>query len=646
MPPQHKLSIKKYGRFILSLAISFAITGLLLFSGFISSWDTFLYDRCIKFRVLHGHIQQSPLIKYIRLDDESIMRLGPNLDTRLAFADTLEVLHYANASVLLDFLFRGEKSDDDAFVNAVKNTRDQVIDVVAIAKDIHFELSDSERQMLKRHVWHIKVKNAGNIPEAGAFLLPFNALGAAAGQLALINAPADSDGVYRRLPLLYRWDDGFIPSLPLAAAVLYYGIPVELIELNAGHYLTLPLSEDEKINIPIDESGYMLVPYTETTETWMGSTSYSMSTIVDAKTNPESLAIIRNDFINNIALVVETSFNNSRHCFTPFSQSFPFSGINASVLSSILDGFEKRSFIYLPSLQYKILTLLLLISVAFFCINIRRDIYFHLGFLLALMIFTGLTFYRWYFNTIAPWHAFPAVFFFFLWLSVYLFRLSDLYHEQKLLKNALSRYFPRALAVRIIREGRTELIPAYKELTILFSDISGFTKWSSTKSSEEVHGFLNDYLESMAGILFSHGGTVDKFMGDGILAFFGDPFEMEDHCERCIRAAIAMQKKINELAEKWKHTVGIDLKVRIGINTGRVIVGNLGSQTRIEYTVIGAAVNLAQRMESNAPAGGILVTAVVHERVKDLFSFGEKRELTVKGYDENIEAYEIMGGLE
>jgi adenylate cyclase len=209
------------------------------------------------------------------------------------------------------------------------------------------------------------------------------------------------------------------------------------------------------------------------------------------------------------------------------------------------------------------------------------------------------------------------------------------------LHTALSRYFPHALAERIMREGKTDLIPAYKELTILFSDISGFTKWSSDKSPKQVHKFLGDYLESMAEILFEHGGTVDKFMGDGILSFFGDPLDLPDHTERCLRAAIAMQEKVRELAEIWKPIVDIDLKVRVGINTGKVIVGNLGYKTRIEYTVIGAAVNLAQRMESNAPVGGILVTADAWEKVKDKFAFTEKRDVTVKGYGETIEAYVV-----
>ena len=646
MSPQYLSSIKRYSRFFVSLAISFAIAGLLLFSGLTPFLDTGLYDLFMRFRVLHGQVRQNPLITYIDLDDESIKDLGANLDTRKAYADALEVLHNANASVLLDFLFRYGKSDDEAFVNAVKNSRDPVIAVLAVDKDIagltQPDLTDSEKQMLKKHVWHIKVKNPGSIPEARTFILPFSALGAEAGQLGHVNAEPDPDGVYRRVPLLYRWDDGFIPSLPLAAAVLYYGLPVESIELNAGHYLTLPLSEEEKINIPIDEKGNMLVPYTETAKE---SFRHSMHTIVDAKTNPEDLAAIRKGFNNHIALIAEISTSQKDFGPTSFERLYPLSGIHASVLSSILDGLDKRSFIDVSSLHYKVLAVLLLMIIAFFCIIIRRDLYFHLGFLFALMIFSGVTFYRWNYNAITPWYAFPALFFFLLWLSAYLFRLLARYREQVLLKNALSRYFPRALAERIMREGKTELVPAHKELTILFSDISGFTKWSSTKSPEEVHGFLNDYLESMAGILFAHNGTVDKFMGDGILAFFGDPFEMQDHCERCVRAAIAMQDKIKELAEKWRPLVGIDLKVRIGINSGKVIVGNLGSKTRIEYTVIGAAVNLAQRMESNAPPGGILVTAEACERVKGLFSFGEKREVQVKGYDENIEAYEIRGEL-
>jgi adenylate cyclase len=191
-------------------------------------------------------------------------------------------------------------------------------------------------------------------------------------------------------------------------------------------------------------------------------------------------------------------------------------------------------------------------------------------------------------------------------------------------------------------EGKTDLAPVNKELTLLFSDISGFTKWSSDKRPEDVHRFLSDYLESMAEIVFAHQGTVDKFMGDGMLAFFGDPFEQPRHVELCLDAAISMQEKIRRLAAKWKPLIDIDLKVRIGINTGRVIVVNLGTKKRVEYTVIGSAVNMAQRMEGSAPAGGILVTRHTRERAPQRYCFSEKRLVTVKGYSDPVEAWELI----
>ena len=634
--------IRRHGGFFISLLIACVITALLLVSGIIPSWDTGLFDRCIRYRVINGNAEKNPLVTYVDLNDKSAELLGSKLDTREAFTKSMEVLADANASVVLDFMFRYEKNDDRAFVDALKYTRYSVIAVLAVGNEtsalVYPDLTFSERDMLKKHVWHIKVKNHGNIPVARSFLLPFDALMPAASRLGHINMAPDSDGVYRRIPLLYRWEDGFIPALPLAAAVLEWRIPIESIELDAGHFLTLPLADGETLKIPIDEMGNMLVPYTET---WQESRRYSLHTLVEAYTDDEIFDEISSDFRNHIAFIAEISTSQKDYGPTSFEKLYPLSGIHTSILSSILDASQRRSFIYEGTVLFKSLSMLVLLIAGFFCIKARRDNFFHLGFLFLMLIFTAFTLYRWAGPGILPWYALPASFVFFLWLAAFLFRLLAHYNEQLLLKNALSRYFPSALAERIMREGKTELIPAYKELTILFSDISDFTKWSATKSSSQVHGFLNEYLESMAQILFAHGGTVDKFMGDGILAFFGDPYDMPDHCERCISAAIAMQEKIAELAEKWKPIADINLKVRIGINSGNVIVGNLGSRTRIEYTVIGAAVNLAQRMESSAKPGGILVTAAVREKAGDLFSFGEMRMLEVKGYEEKIEAYEV-----
>ena len=627
------------------LFAALAVTGLLFASGITPRLDRVLYDRCIYYRVFSGQETRNPLIAAIDLNDTSIEILGEEIDTRQAFADIQEVLLDSNASAVYDFLFRNTKQNDSSFTSAVQWAGDTVIAALAVDKGIvnpnlpYPDLSESEKLLLERHTWHINVLEKGKVPEAAGFILPFPELIEAAAAIAHINMDPDDDGIYRRAPLLYQWNDGYIPSLALAAAVINLGIPIEAIQLKAGEYLALPLSEDEVIVIPVDIQGYILIPYRES---WVSDTNrISFHTIVEAKRDDAVFENVFSGLNGRIAFMAEISTDQKDFGPTSFERLYPLSGVHTEILSGILDGLEERSFIRWASPVYKTAAILLLLGAAVLFYTIRKDLFFHCTFLLTLLFLSAVTIYRWQHYALAPWYAAPVTLLFFLWAVEFISRLFLRYREQLLLHNALSRYFPHALAQRIMQEKKTDLIPAYKELTILFSDISGFTKWSSDKEPGKVHTFLNTYLENMAEIIFAHGGTVDKFMGDGILAFFGDPFEMPDHCEQCVQAAIAMQNKARTLAEEWAPIVDINLNVRIGINTGKVIVGNLGNKTRIEYTVIGAAVNLAQRMESNAPLGGILVTADVMEKVKNTFTFPEKREVTVKGYDQAIEAYVV-----
>ena len=646
MSRQSQSAIKKLFFFAAVLSVSSAVAVFLSVIGVTRNWDTAFYDYCVNSRVTGSAVQKSPLVATIDLNDASIDILGDSLGTRGAFADIIEVLTDSNASAFLDFLFRHEKSYDDAFSSAVEWAGNTVIAALAVSEELfsqpnmpYSELTDEERLLLDRHIWRLNVTKEGKIPEAKSFLLPPPSLVEASAQIALINVEPDSDGLYRRVPLLYKYDDGYLPTLSLAAGVLYWNILPDTIELKAGEYLSLPLSETEKIRIPIDEYGNVLVPYTET---WIDQKNrIPFHKIVSAKYDDALFDEVFSDLNGKIALLAEISTSQKDFGPTSFERLYPLSGLHAEILSGILDFSVERAFISNNSAAFKIIVLIILICASFLFINFKKEIFYHLGFLLTLFGFSFLVMFRWANNAIAPWFAFPFFLLFFLWISAFLNHLFIRYRKQLLLHNALSRYFPHALAQRIMKENKTDLKPAYKELTILFSDISGFTKWSSDKSPEDVHNFLNEYLESMAEILFAYGGTVDKFMGDGILAFFGDPFEMPNHSEQCVKAAVAMQKKVRELSVKWKPIVGIDLFVRVGINTGKVIVGNLGTKTRIEYTVIGAAVNLAQRMESNAPVGGILVTKDVKEKVKGTINFTERKDVTVKGYSETIEAYVV-----
>ncbi len=391
------------------------------------------------------------------------------------------------------------------------------------------------------------------------------------------------------------------------------------------------------ISLSVDDEGYVWIPFPATwTKTWQ-RTPLDKVTVAAADIDAEDALLTLWD--GGIVLTADLTTAHKDFGPTPIETIYPLSGIHSSVLNGVLTG----NLVSHPDPWFEMAVVVLLLALVLWISRWKKTWTVHTGFAVLLLALLAGSLVVWFGFLTVPWFVAPAVALAGAWLAATLLRLFQAHEERTLMESALSRYFPRALASRVLDEKTVDLVPASKDLTLLFADIAGFTKWSSDKSPDLVHGFLSDYLESMAHILFAHGGTVDKFMGDGILAFFGDPFEQPDHAERCIKAAVAMQAKVQELRVKWEGPAGIDLKIRIGINSGTVIAGNLGSITRIEYTVIGAAVNIAQRMESNAPVGGILVTEETWSRTKNLFRFSEPREVVVKGYTEGLKAYVVEG---
>ncbi|MBM4427162.1 MAG: adenylate/guanylate cyclase domain-containing protein, partial [Chloroflexi bacterium] len=184
------------------------------------------------------------------------------------------------------------------------------------------------------------------------------------------------------------------------------------------------------------------------------------------------------------------------------------------------------------------------------------------------------------------------------------------------------------------------------DLSILFSDIRGFTTLSEKLTPEEVVALLNPYLETMSKVIYKHGGTVDKYEGDAIIAFFGEPVPYKDHAARSIRASLDMRIALAELKEQWaKEGRSITIEMGIGINSGEVFVGLLGSEQRINYTVIGDNANLAARLQdlTKTYAWPILVSESTYEQVKDEFDAELADAVTVKGKTKPVNVYKIVG---
>ena len=202
-------------------------------------------------------------------------------------------------------------------------------------------------------------------------------------------------------------------------------------------------------------------------------------------------------------------------------------------------------------------------------------------------------------------------------------------------------YTPKFLADKILTskgaiEGERKLV------TILFADVANFTSISEKLDPEEVHQIMDGCYQVLMDEIHRYEGTIDKFTGDGVMALFGAPVAHEDHAQRACYATLAMQRAIGEYGEKIERECGVEFKMRIGLNSGPVIVSYVGNDLRMDYTAIGDTVNLASRMETNAKPGTVLVSSDTYKIARDFFNFDPLGKVEVKGKEEPVEAYQLI----
>jgi len=225
--------------------------------------------------------------------------------------------------------------------------------------------------------------------------------------------------------------------------------------------------------------------------------------------------------------------------------------------------------------------------------------------------------------------------------------LNEKKEQLEALSAKLAKYLSRQVYDSIF-EGRTEVqVQSYrKELTVFFSDIEGFTDLTDRLEAEQISEILNSYLSEMARIADECGGTVDKFIGDGIMVFFGDPETRgrKSDALACVRMALKMRERIFELRRSWSDVVGPEpLHVRIGINTGYCTVGNFGSEDRLDYTIVGGAVNMASRLESTAAPDQIHISHSTYALIKDEVYCRPLGDVDLKGISHRVQTYEVVG---
>ena len=203
-------------------------------------------------------------------------------------------------------------------------------------------------------------------------------------------------------------------------------------------------------------------------------------------------------------------------------------------------------------------------------------------------------------------------------------------------------YTPKSLADKILTT-RSRIEGERKRVTVLFADIAGYTSICEKLDPEQVHQIMEGCFRILLDEIHDYEGMVDKFTGDGVMALFGAPLAHENHAQRACYAALSIRRAIGEYGQRVKESQGVEFKMRIGLNSGTVIVGSVGNDLKMDYTAIGDTVNLASRMEGVARPGGVVVSGHTYRLASGFFEFRSLGRVKVKGKKEDQEAYELVG---
>ena len=211
---------------------------------------------------------------------------------------------------------------------------------------------------------------------------------------------------------------------------------------------------------------------------------------------------------------------------------------------------------------------------------------------------------------------------------------------KSLMKESFGKYVGSEVLEMIMADPESGWLKGNKsEATVLFTDIRGFTSYSEEKEPEEIVEALNESFEIVSNVIIEYGGYIDKFIGDAVMGIFGVPIYYEDHAEKAVRASIDMQKKLLEASKNGNSLLAA---IGIGINSGPVVSGNLGSQTKMEYTVIGGTVNLASRLNGLAGSGEVVVSKNIYEKLGDMIEVEALAPTKVKGISEMVESFKVL----
>ncbi len=421
---------------------------------------------------------------------------------------------------------------------------------------------------------------------------------------------------------------------------MYYHWAFEVARLYLGVEMpSNPTSTSLQFNgkrVPLN-AGQLLVNFTGPAGSYPTYSAYNVALGDVLEQNPDA-------FRDKIVLIGATTVTLQDIYPTPFSTKIPTSGVE--IVASTIDTLISGTYITQASTWISFL-ITVLAGLLAYAISFSKRPSLTVTLLLAGMAsYLAIAFIvfirqRYVLPVVAPQIM--------LFLGVVLPTLEQAVSqelEKRRVRSLFSRFISPEMVDQMMATQDLSSLNKRSDISIIFSDIRGFTTLSEKLTPEEVVALLNPYLEAMSKMIYKHGGTVDKYEGDAIMAFFGEPVPYKDHAVRAMRASLDMRKALTELKDQWaKEGRPSKIEMGIGINSGEVFVGMVGSEQRINYTVIGDNANLASRLQDLTKTYDwpILISESTYQHVKDEFDCEFADAVTVKGKTKAVNVYKVLG---
>ena len=441
----------------------------------------------------------------------------------------------------------------------------------------------------------------------------------------------DIDGVVRWIPFIIKSGDEIYPPLSMQSIWHYLDKPPLIVKVAEYGVEGIQIGD---IRIPTDEKGRMMINYLGPPKTFP---HYSISDIINNR-------ITKGEFKDKIVLVGATAIGIYDMRNTPFSPVYPGLEIHATVVDNIL----RKNFLTRPEYAqiFDILFIILIGVIAGFVIprlSAIKGILFVLVLFFAHIFITRFLFvsYGLWLNVVYP---LAALLILYTTLTIYKYMTEE--RERKKIKGAFTYYVSSSVVNEMLKyPEKLKLGGDRRELSVLFSDIRGFTSIAEGMTPEELVHLLNEYLTVMTDTIFKYDGTLDKYIGDAIMAIFGAPLDIPDHPAKACRSALEMMDELKKLNQKWISEGKKPIDIGIGINTGPMMVGNMGSSQRFDFTVMGDSVNLGSRLEgaNKNYKTNIIISEFTYEKVKDEFLCMELDSVRVKGKKKPVKIYCLAG---